>query len=116
MERAQRMGLFAFLRYEKARKRYEQLLSGLLWLGRKISFGTDRYVVMVDAKGKYNGQKLIEMRMIEGNCNSKITGCVCGLCTMQLQKKEPGIFYMNDLVGLKDLEQYLIKRRTYKLA
>lgn len=69
MERAQRMGLFAFLRYEKARKRYEQLLSGLLWLGRKISFGTDRYVVMVDAKGKYNGQKLIEMRMIEGNCN-----------------------------------------------
>ena len=110
---ANQMGLFYCLKFERVKRRYEQLLNALLKLGRKIGIGTDRYAVMVEAIGVHNSKPIKEIRMIEGRCNSKITGEVCALCTKHLQDKQPGIYDMSDLVTLKELEGYQIKHSRY---
>jgi len=110
-----RLGLFALLRW---RVSYNILLKSfilILKIIHKLNIGTDAYGVQIDAFGVRNGEEHAYHIGAVGYNNSMLTGEITALVAARIfEGNLPyGVFYIEELFSLSDMDELLSKVRIY---
>ena len=102
------IGLFGLLKYKSAYNIVFKCFNAILSINQKLKLGSDVYSIKIDATGIKDGKEHLCHAGVIGYNNSLLTGKIIVFVAKQLFTKNlsRGVFYLEELFSLDDLNEY----------
>lgn len=94
----QKVGILRLLKSKTIKTLFEKFMEFNMKVMKKIHYGTDRYAIMVEIRGRKDGKTAVKRDRITGSENCLLTAKMCALTAVRMSEMTAGFYYMDEII------------------